>query len=113
MTSQGSASGRFTRAIAQRNMFITEAAQTTGVAECGKCDACALPGRQQPILAKVDQRNELPGMLLLGGAAPAARANTSARAAAPASGLMRLMKEVLQGRERLDLSDRVQGANGD
>jgi hypothetical protein len=38
-------------------------------------------------------------MLLLGGAAPPARANTSARAAPLASGLMRLMKEVLQGRD--------------
>jgi hypothetical protein len=30
------------------------------VAECGKYDTCAQPGRQQPIPAKVDQRNELP-----------------------------------------------------
>jgi hypothetical protein len=37
----------------------TETAQTTGVAECGKCDVCAQPGRQQPIPAKVDARNEL------------------------------------------------------
>jgi hypothetical protein len=32
------------------------------VAFCGKSDACTLPGRQQPILAKVNQRNELPAI---------------------------------------------------
>jgi hypothetical protein len=41
----------------------TETAQPTGgVAECGKCDASALPGKQQPIPAKVNRWNELPAI---------------------------------------------------